>query len=427
MIYITLGANLPSEFGWPRMTLKKVVQEIDKRGIRVLYQSPIYLTAPVPVSDQPWYYNLVIGVSTDKTPVQLMQILQTIEKYFGRIRTERNAPRVIDLDIIAYHDVIKNDDDLQIPHPRAHERAFVLYPLRDIAPKNWVHPVSKKTISQLINELPKGQDIQKENRPLIMGVVNVTPDSFSDGGQFYSTDTAIAHGLKLIEEGADILDIGGESTRPNALIISSEEEQSRIIPVIKGLQNKGALISVDTRNASTMRAALNAGAGMINDVTALTWDKYSINILKDSDCRICLMHMRGTPKTMQLNPHYNDVGKEVYDYLETRIRMCIEAGITQDRLIIDVGIGFGKTLGHNISLLKNLSRFHDLGVEILLGASRKSFIEKICERPIPSSERLAGSLAGITAACDAQIQYVRVHDVAETRQFIDIYTALSTA
>lgn len=424
MIIIALGANLPSQFGSPRTTLKRAIQEISKLGIRVLYQSSIYLTAPVPVSDQPWYHNAVIGVLTDKSPQQLIQLLQSIEMNFGRIRTERNAPRVIDLDIISYHDLVMNDDNLQIPHPRAHERAFVLYPLREISP-NWVQPVLKKSVTALIDELPKAQEIKKENRPLIMGVLNVTPDSFSDGGQFDTNENAITHGLKLIEEGADILDVGGESTRPNAPIVSPEEEQRRIIPVIEALKNAGALVSVDTRNASTMTLALEAGAGLVNDVTALTYDKNALSVVAKSDCRVCLMHMQGSPQTMQINPTYHDVVQEVYEYLAQRISVCVEAGIAKERLMIDVGIGFGKTLDHNIALFQNLSRFHDLGVDVLLGASRKSFIEKICERHVPAQDRLAGSLAGIASAIDAKVKIVRVHDVAETRQFIDVYAGLS--
>ena len=161
MILIALGANLSSQFGSPRATLKRAILEIDKRGIRVLYQSPIYLTAPVPISDQPWYHNAVVGVSTDKSPQQLIETLQSIEMNFGRVRTERNAPRMIDLDIVAYDDVVTDNHNLIIPHPRAHERAFVLYPLRDIEPR-WVQPISQKTISQMITDLPKEQEIQKE-------------------------------------------------------------------------------------------------------------------------------------------------------------------------------------------------------------------------------------------------------------------------
>lgn len=420
MILISLGANLPSSFGSPRESLKQAIQAIAKTGIRVLYQSPIYLTAPVPISDQPWYHNAVIGVSTDQSPEALIKTLQKIENDFGRVRTVRNAPRVIDLDIIAYHDVVQTNDDLIIPHPRLHERAFVLYPLRDIDPE-WTHPSLKKTVAQMISELPSGQDILKENYPLIMGIVNVTPDSFSDGGKFYSADNAIQHGLEMIKDGAHILDIGGESTRPNSDMISPEDEQRRILPVIEGLKNSGALLSIDTRNASTMRAALKAGAGMINDVSALTHDVESISILKDSDCRICLMHMQGTPQTMQINPTYKDVVQDVYDYLASRIDFCLKNGINSNRLIVDIGIGFGKTLNHNISLLQNMDKFAGLGVDVLLGTSRKSIIEKICEREIPPQQRLAGSLATLPAAIQTGCRIIRVHDVLETRQFLDVY------
>lgn len=419
MIVIALGANLPSQFGSPRETIRHAITEINKAGVKVLSQSPVYLTAPVPISDQPWYHNAVISVSTDQSPNELILLLQNIENNFGRVRTERNAPRVIDLDIIAYNNIVQNKDGLILPHPRMDERAFVLYPFRDIA-RNWIHPVTRTHINELIQNIPEGQDIRCEQRPLIMGIVNVTPDSFSDGGDFSSTDAAITHGLQLIAEGADILDIGGESTRPTSAVVAPDEERRRVIPVIEGLKNAGALISVDTRNASTMRASLNAGAGMINDISALTYDTDAINVLRDSDCRICLMHMQGTPQTMQKNPQYNDVVKEVYDYLAERIEFCLSNGIAYDRLIIDVGIGFGKTLDHNLALLQNMARFKDLGVDILLGASRKSFIEKMCDRPIDPKDRLAGSLASILPAIRNNLQIVRVHDVAETRQFLDV-------
>lgn len=419
MIVIALGANLPSSIGSPRDTIKRAITEIAKQGIRVLYQSPIYLTAPVPISDQPWYHNAVISVSTDQSPAQLLKTLQSIENNFGRVRTERNAPRIIDLDIVVYNDVIQNNDDLILPHPRMHERAFVLYPLRDIS-RNWIHPVSRKHIGDLIAGIGAGQDIKRETRPLIMGIVNVTPDSFSDGGEFSSTDAAIAHGLKLIAEGADILDVGGESTRPTSVVVPPQEEQNRILPVIEGLKNAGALISVDTRNASTMRAALKAGAGLINDISALTHDADSLDAVRESDCRICLMHMQGTPQTMQINPSYDNVLSDIYSYLDQRIKACVAAGIAKDRLMIDVGIGFGKNLDHSIALLQNISKFHELDVDILLGVSRKSFIEKICECEIPAPDRLAGSLAALSNVSRDNINIVRVHDVAATRQFLDV-------
>ena len=423
MILIALGANLPSQFGSPRETLRCAVAEIARHGIQVLYQSPVYLTAPVPISDQPWYHNAVIRVATHYEPHDLLRILQTIENQFGRVRTERNAPRVIDLDILAYHDHIMDTQDLILPHPRLHERAFVTYPLRDVA-QDWRHPRLHLSVSEMIDRLPAGQDIQKTYRPLIMGIVNVTPDSFSDGGRYDDPDRAIAHGLQLIAEGADILDIGGESTRPQSAPVTPEDEQRRILPVIAALKDAGALISVDTRHASTMAAALSAGAGMINDITALSGDPRAMEIVKHSDCRICLMHMQGTPQTMQENPHYNDVVKEVRAYLADRLSQCVAHGIAQDRLMVDVGIGFGKSVDHNADLLRHLGAFQDLGVDMLLGASRKRFIADMCERDIPAQDRLAGSLAAVASALQHRVQVLRVHDVAATRQFIDVFSRI---
>lgn len=261
----------------------------------------------------------------------------------------------------------------------------------------------------------------------IVGVVNVTPDSFSDGGRFYDTGKAVEHGLQLIEEGADILDIGGESTRPGAASVSPDKEIERICPVIEALAGKGALISIDTRHAATMEAAIEAGAEMINDVTALTGDEASLSAAAKSNAQICLMHMQGRPQTMQDNPVYSDVVEDVYAYLHERIKACELAGIEKSRLIIDPGIGFGKTPEHNMALIKNIARFNDLNVAVMLGVSRKSFIPKICGMDISADRRLPGSLAPVLYAFSQGAMYFRVHDVAETRQALGIYQAITSA
>lgn len=260
--------------------------------------------------------------------------------------------------------------------------------------------------------------------PILMGIVNVTPDSFSDGGQFIAPSAAIDHGLRLAGEGAKILDIGGESTRPGAVVISPEEEQARVIPVLEGLKNCGALLSIDTRNASTMRAALRAGAGMLNDISALTHDPESLRLAADSDCLVCLMHMQGTPKTMQDAPDYKDVLREIYDYLAGRIEDCEKVGMNRRRIIIDPGIGFGKTLQHNIMILNNLNYFYSLDVPLLLGASRKRFIESLCPGAGPR-DRLPGSLSACISAYAQGIRHFRVHDVAETAQALTVYRQIS--
>lgn len=255
--------------------------------------------------------------------------------------------------------------------------------------------------------------------PVLMGIVNVTPDSFSDGGRFIDPAKAIEHGLRLATEGAAILDIGGESTRPGADAIAPEAEQARVIPVLEGLRDSGAILSIDTRNAATMRAALKAGAGMINDISALTHDPDSLGAAADSDCLVCLMHMQGGPKTMQDAPVYRDVLKEIYDYLEGRIEACEKAGVNRSRLFLDPGIGFGKTQDHNLTILKNINYFSALGVPVLLGASRKRFIESLCPGAGPK-DRLPGSLSACIAAYAKGVRHFRVHDVAETAQALTI-------
>lgn len=266
----------------------------------------------------------------------------------------------------------------------------------------------------------------KLSKPLIMGIVNVTPDSFSDGGDYFDPDKAIAHGLKLLDEGADILDIGGESTRPGAKVVSVADEINRVVPVIKGLAKKSCKISIDTRNSETMMAALDAGAIIVNDVTALTGDEASLGVVAASKADVCLMHMQGQPQTMQENPEYGDVVGDVYRYLKGRIDACEVAGIAKDRIIIDVGIGFGKTLAHNLLLLNKISEFQSLGVRILLGTSRKSFIEKIVPNS-PATDRLAGSLASALWGVQNGVDIIRVHDVKETKQALEVWSAIQGA
>lgn len=220
------------------------------------------------------------------------------------------------------------------------------------------------------------------NRGVIMGVINITPDSFSDGGNFISVDAAVQHGLRLAEEGAEILDIGGESTRPGAAPVSAEEELRRVIPVIEGLAGKtSAALSIDTSKASVARAAVAAGAEIINDVTALRGDDEMARITAESGCAVVLMHMRGTPRTMQQDPHYKDVVAEVADHLAERIAAARAAGIAADRIAIDPGIGFGKMVEHNLQLIAGLRRFAGLGHAVLLGVSRKSFLATAAQCP----------------------------------------------
>ncbi len=255
-----------------------------------------------------------------------------------------------------------------------------------------------------------------------MGVVNITPDSFSDGGKFLDTKAAIAHGRRLIEEGADILDIGGESSRPGARPVAEDEELQRVLPVLKAM--KDVPVSVDTRRPSVMRAVLSEGASMINDIDALTAPG-ALDAVADTDCAVCLMHKKGDPATMQHEPRYGDVVAEVRDFLSTRIAACEIAGIERDRITIDPGFGFGKTVEHNFSLLKRLPELAALGVPVLAGWSRKSSLGAITGRPVTG--RLAASLAAALLAVQHGSTILRVHDVAETRDALAVMQALGKA
>ena len=261
------------------------------------------------------------------------------------------------------------------------------------------------------------------DRPRIMGVVNVTPDSFSDGGLFASTDKALVHARALAGEGADILDIGGESTRPGSVPVTLEEETGRVLPVIEGVKNTGALICVDTRKSGVMRQAAGAGAHIINDVSALTHDPDSLCAAVETGLPVVLVHALGDPKTMQDDPVYADVLLEVYDTLAARIAVCEQAGIERAKLAADPGTGFGKTLAHNLALLSGLSLLHGLGVGLLLGVSRKRFIGAIGDQPDPRA-REPGSLAAALAALNQGVQIMRVHDVAAARQAFTIWHAI---
>ena len=264
------------------------------------------------------------------------------------------------------------------------------------------------------------------DQPRIMGIVNVTPDSFSDGGRLGTTKDAIAHALELADAGADILDIGGESTRPGADAVPLDEELRRVMPVIEGLVGRThARISVDTRKAEVMRRAASAGVHVLNDVSALTHDPLAMRVAAETRLPVVLMHAQGDPKTMQQAPVYGNALLDVCDFLEARVEACVRAGVRREQLIVDPGIGFGKTTQHNIEIIAGLSLFHSLGTAVLLGASRKSFIGTLAGA-IDPGERLPGSIASALAGLMQGAQLVRVHDVAAMRQALTIWQAATT-
>lgn len=261
--------------------------------------------------------------------------------------------------------------------------------------------------------------------PRLMGILNVTPDSFSDGGLFESRAAALAQGRHLVAAGADILDIGGESTRPGAAEVPAAEEIARIVPLIETLAPEiGAPISIDTRKADVARAALAAGARMLNDVAALRHDPEMAPLTAQTGVPICLMHAQGSPETMQADPRYDDVLLDIYDFLEDRIAAAEEAGIARRNVIVDPGIGFGKNVAHNLRLLRNLSLFHALGCVVMLGASRKRFIGTLSGEAV-AAQRMAGSVAVALGAAAQGVQILRVHDMQQTRQALDLQAAVS--
>ena len=273
-------------------------------------------------------------------------------------------------------------------------------------------------------QLIKGKTILGFKTPGIMGILNITPDSFSDGGVYYSKPTkAIQTAIKMVKMGADIIDIGAESTRPGARLIKPEIEIKRLRPILKGLKRKNIRISVDTRNSLTMKFALDEGVQIINDVSALNHDSNSINVIRSSRCFIILMHMQGNPKNMQKNPRYKFAPRDVYNYLKKQITKCEKNKINKNRIIIDPGIGFGKTSKHNIQILQNLKIFHKLGCNILIGLSRKRFISDLSKKEEPIG-RISGTIAANQFALDQGVDIIRVHDVKEAMQAKLVWQAL---
>ena len=259
--------------------------------------------------------------------------------------------------------------------------------------------------------------------PKVMGIVNVTPDSFSDGGRYASSAAAIEHAQQLIADGADLLDIGGESTRPGAAEVSEQEELDRVLPVIEGLRDIAVPLSIDTCKPSVMRAAIKAGASLVNDVNALQ-AKGALQAVVDSDAAVCLMHKQGTPQTMQQQPRYADVVAEVSDFLRERIAAAETAGIARARIVIDPGFGFGKALTHNLDLLRHLEALRALGVPVLAGLSRKSMLGALTGRAV--EDRVAASVAAALLAVQRGAAIVRVHDVRETADALKVLTVVNS-
>ena len=272
----------------------------------------------------------------------------------------------------------------------------------------------------------RGRRIPTDDTPMLMGVLNVTPDSFSDGGRYLEPSAAVAHALAMVEQGANLIDIGAESSRPGASPVDEQEELHRLIPVVKAVSRETTVpVSVDTMKATVARRALEAGASIVNDISALRWDPGMAQVVAEARAGLVLMHMQGWPATMQRAPHYNDVVEDIRTFLSERLQAAIEAGVEREQILLDPGLGFGKTLEHNLILLKRLDAFLTLGRPILVGASRKAFIGSVVNRPV--DERLMGTAAAIVVAILHGAHIVRVHDVGAMRDVVKMVQAIRHA
>ncbi len=286
---------------------------------------------------------------------------------------------------------------------------------------DWIQS-QEKSISILFNKQIKNFNKSNKkfcgyelNKPIIMGILNVTPDSFSDGGKYNNLETALSYSLKMLENGASIIDVGGESTRPGASPVDPTIEQQRVLPIIKSLCERGITVSVDTMHASTMDLALKSGAKIVNDVSALLYDKEALGIVRENSANVILMHMQKNPATMQAAPKYDNAPVEIFNFLKKRVDDCVSKGIDKNMISIDPGIGFGKLFSHNLEIIKDIMIFHMMGLPLLVGVSRKSFIGKLINQPNPENRTLGSVVLNFISAVKG-VNILRVHDVDETHQ-----------
>ncbi|KAK8794685.1 hypothetical protein WA158_001666 [Blastocystis sp. Blastoise] len=435
--FLALGSNVGNRYQYILDAFEKI-----KSFSRIVHTAQIYETMPMLVTDQPKFLNTVCEIETSLSPLELLSKCKQVEKELDRKKTIRYGPREIDVDIVFYgsEKVRINPEDegssLVIPHPLCHQRMFVLKPMCDIN-KHFIHPVLHKEVQELLESLPV-EDIypisclDRKNvhhwgkKTLVMGILNVTPDSFSDGGKYNTIQNAINHAKEMIEAGVDIIDIGGESTRPGSDRISETEEINRVIPVIQQIKTFSDLpISVDTTRAVVAKAAIDAGAHIVNDISGGVMDNNMFKTVAELQCPYILMHMRGTPSTMNDFCNYKDVTFEVADFCNKQIEKAQEAGIYKFNIITDPGLGFAKNTEQNLMLLKELPRFLNLtdNLPTLIGPSRKRFVGAVTNVK-EASERVNGTIGTCCSAAMNKADIVRVHDVKAVKQAIQVIDAI---
>jgi dihydroneopterin aldolase/2-amino-4-hydroxy-6-hydroxymethyldihydropteridine diphosphokinase/dihydropteroate synthase len=455
LVYLGLGSNLGNRAENIRMALQLLSTYHDGLGYRLLDTSFLYETQPMYITGQPMFLNAACKIETRLEPEALLDVIQDIEVRLGRQKDPQDrilyGPRLIDVDILFYGHMDYVSKRLIIPHPRLHERAFVLRPLCDIA-RHLEHPTLQCTIEQLLlkilnnhndsnqcNVFPRAIPIDREHlwywdqRTLMMGILNVTPDSFSDGGLYIEIDKAVLRAHQMAEEGVDMIDIGGMSTRPGADEISEEEELARVIPVIRKLREEGNIqvpLSIDTCRSRVAYEAIHAGAQWINDVSGGLQDPDMLRIMAELDVPVCLMHRRGNTKTMMGLVDYkdNDIIRAVRDELSVCVKRALLAGIKRWHIVIDPGIGFAKYGEQNLKILRELYRITERGSELerfplLIGPSRKSFIGRILGQSDPC-HAVWGTAAVCSACISGGVHMIRVHDVKEMHDVIRVADAI---
>jgi dihydropteroate synthase len=447
--YLSLGSNL----GNTPQNIEHAYGLLISKCI-ILKKSTTILTKPYGVIDQPDFANSAIKVETELEPLELLGFIKSIEEDLGRIKSERWRERLIDIDIIFYDylildiesssnlpkirdfDPLCQEDDsmvktfedskfgfhlLTIPHKDYFNRTFVLEPLLEIEPEI-VDPKTGVKLIQIYRSLVNCySSIVESPDTLVMGILNVTPDSFSDGGKNSSLDTVIENYKQMVFDGADIVDIGGESTRPKAVAVGLQEEINRVIPVIQAIRtfDTKTVLSIDTYKPEVAELALQNGVDIVNDITGLTNPKM-VKVISKYNCPIVIMHKKGDPETMQGSPYYEDVVQEVYDFFVQQIGVCKAAGI--EKIILDVGIGFGKRLKDNLDLIKNLDKFVELGHPVLFGSSRKGMYRELFDLDVDNREEVTMATTAFVIQKKAKI--VRVHNVLGNKRIASMIEIL---
>jgi 2-amino-4-hydroxy-6-hydroxymethyldihydropteridine diphosphokinase/dihydropteroate synthase len=440
MVILGLGTNVGDRLNFLRRALDAIQQipEFQVLQVSPLYSSEALLPDNAPLDWNKPYINCAIRGETSLAPLALLKSMKQIEASIGRKPLARHwGPREIDIDILAWHDHIITSDELTVPHRSLLDRPFALWPLADVAPL-WMFPEENKCAAELVEkwgsrfsgDAPfKTQQInQRIDTPQLMGILNITPDSYSDGGQFVQTDRAIAHAIQLVNDGADIIDIGAESTRPNAIALTHEEEWQRLQPVLSAIRNTAFFIppyiSIDTYHPETTEKALAYDINIINDVSGLDHPRMR-TIIKEAKIDCVVMHHKQIPERRDDHlPRHLDPTQAVLDWLRQRVQTLQDEGIDPENIIVDPGIGFGKLAEQSLLLLKNMAAFKSLGTRVLVGHSRKTFLSLASS--LPFAERDIETLVISLFLNQVPVDMLRVHNVSFTARALRMQQGLGS-